>query len=90
MGTQRLPLSWVTLVFGALSMPFAMARQLCVPALIMGLLAVAFHLLGRRWQRTGTFTGGSIKRSRLGFRLACAGSAAALVMWVLWATGALL
>lgn len=87
---RNLPLSMVTLVFGVLSIPLAFARQLCVPALIMGVLAIAFHLVGRNRQRSGAFTGASVKRSLLGFRLALAGSGCALLMWVLWATGVLL
>ncbi len=51
MSQERLPLSMVTLVFGALSIPLAFARQLCVPALIMGLFAVGFYFFGRPKQR---------------------------------------
>lgn len=80
----------VTLVFGGLSIPLAFARQLCVPALIMGLLAIAFHMWGRGKQKQGTWSEGSVKRSRLGFKLAMAGGICALAMWVLWATGVLL
>ena len=91
MSTSRiLPLSMVTLVFGVLSIPLAFARQLCVPALIMGLLAIAFHLAARRMQRHSSFTEASIRHSRQGFLAALAGSACALLMWVLWATNALL
>lgn len=87
---KNVPLSMVTLVFGALSIPLAFARQLCVPALIMGLLAMAFRLWGQRKQSAGTYTAGSIKRSRLGFKLAVVGSICAVVMWVLWGSGTLL
>lgn len=87
---RKLPLSRVTLVFGVLGIPLAFARQLCVPALIMGLLAIAFHLAGRRMQRNASFTAASIRHSRLGFLAALAGSGCALLMWVLWATGILL
>lgn len=90
MEQRSLPLSLVTLVFGALSIPLAFARQLCVPALIMGVLAIIFHLLGRRMQRRKKYTAGSINRSKWGFRLALLGSLSALAMWVLWATGVLL
>ncbi|HQV37928.1 MAG: hypothetical protein IPO60_09165 [Flavobacteriales bacterium] len=90
MTDQRiLPLSLVTLVFGVLSIPLAFARQLCAPALIMGVLAIAFYLVGRSKQRKMEYSPGSIKRSSLGFKLALVGSACALAMWVLWATGAL-
>ena len=90
MKPRSLPLSMVTLVFGVLSIPLAFARQLCVPALIMGLLAIAFYLVGRRMQRRKEYGPHSIKRSKLGFWMAVVGSLCALVMWVLWATGALL
>lgn len=87
---RRLPLSMVTLVFGVLSITLAFARQLCAPALIMGVLAIAFHLVGRSMQGNMAFSPGSIKRSALGFKLALVGSVCALTMWVLWATGLLL
>lgn len=87
---RNLPLSTVTLVFGAASIPLAFVRQLCVPAVIMAVLAVLFHLWGKRRQRTASFTPASIKRSRQGFLMAIPGGACALMMWVLWATGALL
>lgn len=86
----RLPFSTVTLVFGALSIPLAFARQLCVPALIMGVLAIGFHFYGRSKLRKSTYGPNSMKRSKLGYLLAMAGSICALAMWVLWATGALL
>lgn len=89
MKERPLPLSMVTLVFGVLSIPLAFARQLCVPALIMGVLAVVFHLVGRSMQRNKVYATESIKRSAWGFKLALAGSACAVAMWVLWATGAL-
>lgn len=88
--TGKLPLGIVTLVFGILSIPLAFARQLCAPALIMGLLAIAFHLWGRRLRAKYSYSPASIKRSVLGFKLALAGSVAALAMWVLWAMGVLL
>ena len=90
MDQRALPLSMVTLVFGVLSIPLAFARQLCAPALIMGVLAIAFHLAGRSMQRKKAYSPGSIKRSAWGFKLALAGSVCALAMWVLWATGVLL
>lgn len=80
----------VTLVFGALSIPLAFARQLCVPALIMGLLAIGFYFFGRLKQRNSSYGPRSVKRSRLGFLLALAGTASAVVMWGLWAGGVLL
>lgn len=90
MKQRPLPLNIVTLVFGVLSIPLAFARQLCVPAVIMGVLAIAFHLVGRGMQRRKQYGPNSIKRSKLGFWLAMVGSGCALAMWVLWATGALL
>ena len=90
MKPRSLPLSMVTLVFGVLSIPLAFARQLCVPALIMGVLAIFFYLVGRRLQRRKEYGPRSIKRSKLGFLLAVVGSVCALTMWVLWATGTLL
>lgn len=80
----------VTLVFGVLSIPLAFARQLCAPALIMGVLAIVFYMMGRRIQRKNAYSPDSIKRSALGSKLALVGSVCALAMWVLWATGALL
>ena len=87
---RSLPLSMVTLVFGVLSITLAFARQLCAPALIMCVLAIAFHLVGRSMQRKKVYSPGSIKRSTLGSKLALVGSVCALTMWVLWATGTLL
>jgi hypothetical protein len=90
MNERRLPLSQVTLVFGVLSIVFAFARHLCVPGVIMGALAIAFHFWGRKKQRAGTYSAQSVKHSLLGFRLALAGTAAGVVMWVLWGTNVLL
>lgn len=90
MNERRLPLSQVTLVFGILSVVLAFVRHLCVPASIMGVLAIVFHLWGRRKQLGGSYSAQSVKWSQLGFRLALAGTAASIVMWVLWATNALL
>lgn len=88
---RDLPLSMVTLVFGVLSIPLAFLRHLCVPALIMGVLAMAFHGWGRwRAVRGGAYTPKSLVRSRWGLRLAALGTVCALVMWVLWWTGVLL
>ncbi len=90
MDQRRLPLSQVTLAFGVLSIPLAFARQLCVPATIMGLLAIGFHFWGRAKQKKGGYSATSIRWSKLGFRLALAGTTCALAMWVLWATNVLL
>ncbi len=83
------PLARVTLVFGALSIPLAFAWQLCVPAFIMGILAIGFHLWGRRKQESN-WSLASTGRSRLGFKLALVGSVCAGSFWALWATGVLL
>ncbi|MCL4281223.1 MAG: hypothetical protein KJZ58_03065 [Flavobacteriales bacterium] len=90
MQERRLPLSMVTLVFGVLSVPLAFARQLCVPAFIMGVLAVVIHLAGRAKRRNGTWSKASLRNARWGYRAALVGSICALAMWVLWATGVLL
>ncbi len=90
MDQRRLPLSQVTLAFGALSIPLAFARQLCVPATIMGVLAIGFHFWGRWKQKKNSYSTKSVKWSKLGFRLALLGTACALAMWVLWATNVLL
>lgn len=87
-GQRDLPLSMVTLVFGVLSIPLAFARHLCVPATIMGLLAIGFHLWGRT--RGSGYAQASLRRSLWGFRLALAGTACAVAMWVLWWTNVLL
>ncbi|MBK8227968.1 MAG: hypothetical protein IPK70_12455 [Flavobacteriales bacterium] len=89
---RRLPLSTVTLVFGALSVPLAFAGHLCSLALVLGLYAIAFGWWGQRRARKHLlrYTAASVKRSRLGMRLAFFGSGAAIVMWVLWASNALL
>lgn len=91
MTNRRLPLSQVTLVFGMLSIPMAFARHLCVPATIMAVLAIAFHLWGRWMEGRGHgYSASSLQRSSLGLKLALVGGACGIVMWVLWATGALL
>lgn len=89
MESRDLPLSMVTLVFGALSIPLAFARQLCVPALIMAILAIGFHHWGRRRRAPMGFTPASIRRSTWGYRAALPGAASALGMWLLWASGLL-
>ncbi len=91
MDSRKLPLSTVTLVFGALSIPLAFARHLCVPATIMALLAIAFNLWGRWMLKRGRgYSPKSLRRSTLGFKLALAGAACGITMWVLWATNVLL
>jgi hypothetical protein len=77
----ELPLSTVTLAFGVLSILLSWARQLCAPAAIMGVLAIAFHLWGRRRRKGAPFTATSLKRSRLGFTFALIGTASAVFYW---------
>ena len=88
--SARLPLSEVTLVFGVSSIPLAFLRQLCVPATIVGLLAITFHFWGRAALRKRTFSESSVKRSAWGFKCALLGTVCAVTMWVLWATNVLL
>lgn len=91
MDSRKLPLSLVTLVFGALSIPLAFARHLCVPATIMAVLAITFYLWGRWMLKRGSgYSAKSLRRSTLGFRLAAVGAACSITMWVLWATNLLL
>jgi hypothetical protein len=88
---RRLPLSQVTLVFGAFSIPLAFARHLCVPAAIMAMLAIMFHLWGGWMLRRGRgYSPQSLGRSSLGVKLALVGGLCALIMWVLWTTNTLL
>jgi hypothetical protein len=89
---KRLPLSTVTLVFGMLSVPLAFARHLCSLAVVLGLLALAFAVWGRTRQGhpMRRFTERSTKRSELGFRAGLVGTLCGLVMWVLYATNAIL
>ena len=90
MDSRRLPLSQVTLVFGALSIPLAFARHLCVPATVMALLAIAFNLWGSWMLKRGHgYSAKSVRRSTLGLKLALAGAAFGITMWVLWWTNAL-
>lgn len=88
----RLPLSTVTLVFGALSLPFAFARHLVSLAVVLGVLAVAFGVWGRRRaaRHLLRYTDTSIRHARTGQWMGLAGLALALVMWVLWRTNILL
>lgn len=91
MDARRLPLSQVTLAFGMLSIPLAFARHLCVPATVMGLLAILFNLWGRWMLKRGKgYSPKSLRHSTLGFKLALVGTASAITMWVLWWTNVLL
>lgn len=88
---KRLPLSTVTLVFGALSLPLAFAGHLCSLAVVLSAYGIGFGLWGRRLtaRHLLRYTDRSVRRSRLGLRLSLAGMCCGLVMWVLWASGAL-
>jgi hypothetical protein len=91
MDSRKLPLSMVTLIFGALSIPLAFARHLCVPATIMAVLAITFNGWGRWMLKRGHgYSAKSLRRATLGFKLALAGAACGITMWVLWATNVLL
>lgn len=91
MDPRKLPLSQVTLVFGALSIPFAFLRHLCSLAVVLGVLALVFNAWARWMLKRGHgYSPRSLRRSFLGFKLALAGTGCALVMWVLWATNVLL
>jgi len=91
MDGRRLPLSIVTLVFGAVSIPLAFARHLCVPATIMALLAITFNLWGRWMLKRGRgYSSKSLRRSILGFKFALAGAACGITIWVRCATNVLL
>ena len=87
----NLPLSTVTLIFGALSIPLAFARHLVSLALVLAVLALVFGLWGIRMndRHLLRYTATSGKRAKLGFRLAGVGALCSLVMWVLWATNSL-
>ena len=88
---KNLPLSWVALLFGGLSIPLAFARHLVSLAVVLGILALLFGLWGRQKNARHLlrYTADSAKRGNLGFKLASVGTACALVMWVLWATNTL-
>lgn len=89
---KRLPLSTVTLVFGALSVPLAFTRHLCSLAFVLGLLALAFALWGkgRQGHPMRRYTDASIRNSTHGLRAAVVGTACSVIMWVLYATNAIL
>lgn len=88
----RLPLSTVTLVFGALSLPFAFARHLVSLAVVLAVLAILFGAWGQRRaaRQLLRYTDTSVRHARAGQRMGLAGLAFAVVMWVLWRTNVLL
>lgn len=89
---KNLPLSMVSLIFGGLSVPLAFARHLVSLALVLGVLALVFGLWGDRRQAKHLlrYTATSVKRSHWGWLLGAVGVSSSLVMWILWATNALL
>lgn len=89
---QPLPMSTVALVLGALSIPLAFAGHLCSLALVMGLYGLGLGAWGQRQARRHVlrYTPRSVRRGRLGLRLAAAGTLCAAAMWALWASDALL
>lgn len=88
---KNLPLSTVTLVFGALSIPLAFARHLVSLAVVLAFLALVFGWWGRREQAKHILRYAPVttKRTQLGFRLGGIGMGCALLMWVLWASNVL-
>lgn len=89
--SRNLPLSMVSLVFGALSIPLAFAVHLVSLALVLGVLAMAFGAWGRKHSGKGAaFTLKSTKRAQRGLLLGAIGTGCALLMWVLWTTNTLL
>ena len=87
---RNLPLSMVTLVFGAGSLLLAFARHLVSLAVVLAVLAILFHLWGRWKAKKNSYSVASLKRSRLGFLIGIGGMICAVTMWVLWATNVLL
>ena len=87
---RDLPLSMVTLLFGALSVPLALLRHLVSLAMVLALLALVFRWWGRYSARLNTYSPASLRRSQHGGRAGAVGAMLALVMWVLWRTNVLL
>jgi hypothetical protein len=89
---QQLPMSTVALVLGALSIPLAFAGQLCSLALVLGLYGLGLGAWGQRQARRHLlrYTPGSVRRGKLGVRLAAVGTLCAVAMWALWASNVLL
>ena len=87
---RNLPLSMVTLVFGVGSLFLAFARHLVSLAVVLSVLAIIFHLWGRKRTKKGSYSAASRKRSRIGFLAGVSGLVCAITMWVLWATNVLL
>ncbi|MEZ4755449.1 MAG: hypothetical protein R2817_01335 [Flavobacteriales bacterium] len=87
---RDLPLSMVTLIFGALSVPLALLRHLVSLAVVLAALALVFRVWGIRSTSLTNYSPASLKRSRQGGRAAVIGGVLAMIMWVLWRTNVLL
>lgn len=88
---RALPLAQVTFVFGSLSIPLAFIRHLCSLAVVVGVLAIAFNLWAQwRLKRGSGYSAQSLRWSFRGMRLAAVGTGSGILMWVLWATNAIL
>lgn len=89
---ERLPLSTAALVLGALSVPLAFAGHLCSLALVLGIYGAGLGYWGQRRaaRHLLRYSPASARRARLGLRLGLAGAGLSLLMWALWASGALL
>ena len=88
---KNLPLSMVTLIFGGGSIALAFARHLVSLSLVLAILALVFGAWGERKQARHLlrYTSVSVRRARIGFKLALVGALFSLVMWVLWASNVL-
>lgn len=89
---RPLPLSMVTLIFGALSVPLSFARHLVSLALVLAVLSIAFGWWGRhRIKGLGLqYTSDSVRRNNWGSRAGLIGLATSIAMWILWRTNVLL
>lgn len=87
---RDLPLSMVTFLFGMASIPLSVLRHLVSLAVVLAVLAMAFHWWGRRKAGKESYTAASLKRSTIGGKAAMVGGALAVVLWVLWRTNVLL
>ncbi|MDQ3100732.1 MAG: hypothetical protein M3R08_05050 [Bacteroidota bacterium] len=90
--SERFPLSTLTFIFGTISIPLAFLRHLCSLAVVVGMLAITFSLWGHWYARRhpDQYSIKSRKYMRFGGYAASVGTAAAIVMWVLYARNILL
>jgi hypothetical protein len=88
----NLPFSLAALIFGALSIPLAFARHLVSLAIVLAVLALILGYWGKHLNERHLlrYTAKSAKRAAFGFKLGAIGSVCAVLMWVLWASNALL